>query len=286
MSRWYAILGLSICSLFVTVPAHSETIWERAKNPELIREKRVLRSLYRTLEGTGDALDQMTARTAFVDLARGQEYHNQAIIVLLLRLRRQLGLEALERSRELLSGALDSRQPRSIQALGALEMGHVLLQWEREDEARRFLADAATSAWLPEVASEALMLKGWSLFRAQRVAVAEVDFRRILEMEVGRRRLAVALMSLSCIKESLGDLEKARVFLARGQAVAESRAQASGAGLFSGADLGEEAVALLKGLPQRLEERVSGQRPKDRERGAVNGDGEKKEDDGLSSHPQ
>ena len=112
-------------------PAVAQTVWERARDPELGREAQILSAVYRTLEGTGDALDQMMARTAFVDLARGTQYRDPAILVLLVRLRRQLGLEPDGRSLQLLGSALEGEQPRTIQTLAALEYAHVLLEWNR-----------------------------------------------------------------------------------------------------------------------------------------------------------
>ena len=245
---------VALCALAVllSAPTRADTVWDRAKHPNLQAETRVLRSLYRTLSGTGDALDQMTSRTAFVDLARGKQFESAAIVVLLLRLRRQLGLEPDPRSLHLLEPRDSSPLPKTVAALRDLEVAHVLLAWGRAAEAESHLTQALTLAWLPEVRSEVLLLRGWIRFDDGRLAAAEADFEAILSMDVGRRRLAVTLMSLACVKEDLGDLDEARKLLDRGDAVEKSRAQASGMSLFAGEGLHQAAIARLEGLPGRL----------------------------------
>ena len=245
---------LALVGTFTESPAFAETVWERAKQPSLSREERVLRSLYRTLAGTGDALDQMAARTAFVDLARGKKFERHAIVVLLLRLRRQLGLEPDRRSLELLSPTEGQRLPRTVLAMGELESAHVLLAWGEAARAETKLTAALRLTWWAELRSEILLLRGWLRFDAGDFAEASRDFEAIAAMDVGRRRLAVTLMSLACVREAVGDLAQARILLARGQAVERSRAQASGMPLFSGEGLHPQAVTKLEGLSTRLQE--------------------------------
>lgn len=253
-SRAFAASVLLVPLVVAATQARAETIWEKAKNPSLLRSSRLQASVERTLQGTGDALDQLATRTALIELARSRVPPAPAVAVLLLRFRRQLGMQASPRSRSLLAPGLAPSKPRLVRALAELESAHVLLEEGRLAESEVALDRALTFAWHPEVRGEVLLLRGWERVMGGRLASAEWDFAGVLELEPGLRRQATALLSLACLKEAQGDPEQARSLLARGKAIESSRAQASGVPVYFGLGLTAEMIAQLEGLESRLKQ--------------------------------
>lgn len=200
-------VGLCLALSLVSTSASAETIWERAKYGDLTDEKQTRASVERVLLGTGDERDLFRVRVALITLSRG-EITDPRTIVLLLRLRREMGLSTVARTPLLLDHALQGGLGSMERAWAELERAHFLSESGELDQAIAALSRGLDSAWRTSVRAETLVLRGLISTRRSDPEAALADFDEVVRMDSPRRLIVQAQVGRAFAYALRGDARR------------------------------------------------------------------------------
>lgn len=206
--------------------AAAETIWERARSLDRTEEKRMRASIENVLLGVGDESDLLKARVGLITLSRG-EIQDPRTIVLLLRLRREMGLTTSRFSTELLSQALKSDLSLSARAFAELELAHDHLSRGQTSAALAALDRGLEVAWRTQVRAETLILRGLLRLRLGNSDSSLEDFHAVTELEASRRLIVQAYIGQAFAFALRGDAQKTAAFARRAYVTEATRATVS-----------------------------------------------------------
>jgi hypothetical protein len=246
MARTTALVSMVVLS---TASASAETIWERARSPGRSEELRVQTSVERVLLAEGDERDLLRARVGLITLSRG-EIEDPRTVVLLLRLRREMGLSPSAHGERLLRQAIKSDLSLSDLAWARLEQAHLLLDRRQLSEAKAALNAGLQAAWRTSVRTESLMLRGLVGLREGTLSAALKDFESVRAFASSRRTMMQAQIGAALVHARLGDRAAMSRSAREAYLVESTRATVSRADPFSSlrlrADEDRAARALLR----------------------------------------
>jgi tetratricopeptide (TPR) repeat protein len=136
--------------------------------------------------------------------------------------------------------------------LAALEAAYLAREGNQPERAARLAEQAFETSWRSDLAGEARLVHGWLELQAGHIRQAERDFRLAVVAADSQKHLALALFSLAVLEEESGDQADASRLLARAEAVAASRANASGPEIFFDGELDDTAQRAVRGLSARV----------------------------------
>lgn len=206
--------------------ASAETIWERAKFGDRSEERRMRASIENVLLGMGDERDLLQARVGLITLSRG-DIQDPRTVVLLLRMRRELGLSTSRSSKELLGQALKADLSLTERAWAELELGHSFLAQGELVRAQAALDRGLEVAWQTQVRAETLILRGLLGLRLGSTDRSLDDFSQVTELAASRRLLVQAYIGLGFAFALRGDAQEVRVYTRRAFVTEANRATVS-----------------------------------------------------------
>src|SRR5690606_32816652 len=131
----------------------AETIWTRAKDSSRVEERLTRISVERVLLGSGDEHDLMRVRVGLITLSRG-EIVDPRTVILLLRMRREMGLSQASRTDTMLQKARAGKLSLTEKAWAQLELAHHSLASQNLPEAINELSRGLSYSWRAEVRAE------------------------------------------------------------------------------------------------------------------------------------
>lgn len=225
MKHARAFLLVSVISCWAPC-VQAETIWERARFGDRTEEKRMRASIENVLLGVGDERDLLQARVGLITLSRG-EIQDPRTIVLLLRLRREMGLTTSRFSMDLLSRALKSELSLTERAFAQLELAHDHLSRGQLPAALEALDAGLLVAWRTQVRAETLILRGFLGLRLGNTENSLEDFRAVTELAASRRLIVQAHVGQAFAFALRGDARETAVFAKRAYVTEATRATVS-----------------------------------------------------------
>lgn len=224
--KYTRALGLVMSITCLAPSATAETIWERARLGDRTLERRMRASIENVLLGVGDERDLLQARVGLITLSRG-EIQDPRTIVLLLRLRREMGLTASRLSTDLLFRALKSDLSLTEKAWAQLELAHDYLARGQLSGAQEALDAGLLVAWRTQVRAETLILRGFLGLRLGNTERSLEDFQEVTLLESSRRLLVQAHIGQAFAYALRGDEQKTAVFSKRAYVTEATRATVS-----------------------------------------------------------
>ena len=161
-------------------------------------------SVERVLLGAGDEHDLMRARVALITLSRG-EIDDPRTVILLLRMRREMGLSQASRTDTLLKKARSGNLSLTEKAWAQLELAHHSLTERNLREAIRELTRGLGYCWRAEVRAETLVLRGYTYLRLGEEQKAIADFHEVQLLSAPRRLLVQAHVGRALAHAMRGD---------------------------------------------------------------------------------
>lgn len=219
-------LCVALMTTCATRAAIAETIWERAKFGDRSEERRMRASIENVLLGVGDERDLLQARVGLITLSRG-DIQDPRTIVLLLRMRRELGLSTSRSSKDLLGQALKADLSLTERAWAELELGHSFLSRGELLKAQAALDRGLEVAWQTQVRAETLILRGLLGLRLGSTDRSLEDFSQVTELAASRRLLVQAYIGKGFAFALRGDAQEARVYARRAFVTEANRATVS-----------------------------------------------------------
>lgn len=229
------LLSMLALATFAAERKAAATIWERAKLGDRSEERRMRASIENVLLGVGDERDLLQARVGLITLSRG-EIQDPRTVVLLLRMRREMGLSSARSSKELLAQALKAELSLTERAWAELEFAYVHLseaQLSRE-QSRGFLSGAEDAlarglevAWQTQVRAEILNLRGLVGLRSGNTGRALEDFSEVTVLEPSRRSIVQAHVGQAFAFALRGEKREVAIFARRAFVAEATRAKVS-----------------------------------------------------------
>lgn len=199
------------CALLLGAPRASlaETVWERAKWGARVEERQMRQSVEKVLLGVGDERDLLQVRVGLITLSRG-EIQDPRTIVLLLRLRREMGLTPSKSTEALLERASRGELSLIERAWAQLELAHNHVSRRDLSGAQQALNAGLEVAWRAQVRAEISMLRGFVHLRSGRGQEAMDDFSAVAALTVSRRLIVQARIGQALAFALRGDPERLR----------------------------------------------------------------------------
>ncbi len=204
-----APIALFAFVLWVPRPSMAETLWERAKWGARAEEKLMRQSVEKVLLGVGDERDLLQVRVGLITLSRG-EVQDPRTIVLLLRLRREMGLSQSKYTEPLLKRALEGQLSLTERAWAQLEFAHHFISRRDLSGAHAALSDGLDIAWRTQVRAEIAMLRGLVHLRSGRGTEAMEDFSQVVTLGPSRRLIVQAQIGMALAFALRGDSQRVR----------------------------------------------------------------------------
>lgn len=218
-------------------PAEAQmSVWQRAKGAQA--EQLILAATERVLYGNGDERDMLRARAALVSLSRGS-ITSPILVLLLIRLRRELALSPSRNTEQLLGDLLTQELAPLLRSDVHLEAAHLRLSQGRAAEAEQHLSDALLVAWEPDTRLRLLTLRGWQRLARGRLEQAREDYEGAVRLDGDRRSLVQAQTGLALCFALLGHGERLDELSAQAFRQERSRATVSGSNVFGDLALDE-----------------------------------------------
>lgn len=239
--------ALTASLVFISRSAAAETIWDRAREVAAPSGRRTVAALERVLSGWGTPDDQFVVRVALVSFSRGEITEPRAV-VLLSRLRRQLGLATMKGAEHRLKLALAGELSASHRAWAYEELFYLARGRGDTGAAEAELNRALHVAWQAETRARLHVLRGYNqVFRGSLERVS-MDFHLARELS-GPGALEVrALLGLGLIALLQGRRADLTRYVEAADRANRRRAAVSGADDFKDLALAPEELQLLKDL--------------------------------------
>lgn len=227
-----ALLGAMLLLLLTPTPLSAErSVWQRVKSPIKIEEREILDATERILRGSGDERDMLRARSALVSLSRGT-LRSPSLILLLIRLRRELGLSPSRNCEELLTKIDNEGLAPLLRSEVHWEWAHLRLFEQRDQEADERLGRALSFAWEKEARLRILALRGWQRLAHEDFRAARQDFQLAVRL-TGSRKTEVQVRSGLALTFALQGYERElNLWSSEAFRAQLSRASVSGAEVF------------------------------------------------------
>lgn len=183
-------------------------------------------SIENVLLGIGDERDLLQVRVGLITLSRG-EIQDPRTIVLLLRMRREMGLSTARSSKELLTQALRGDLSLTERAWAELELAHAHLSAGQLAPAQDALDRGLGVAWQTQVRAETLILRGLLDLRRGTTDRSLEDFSQVTELAASRRLIVQAYIGQAFAYALRGDAREVAVHARRAFVTEATRATVS-----------------------------------------------------------
>lgn len=203
-----SLLGVLSVSVSTVGPARADSIWQRALHGNREEEREVQAAIERVLLGLGDERDLLRVRVALITLSRG-EIHDPRAIVLLVRLRREMGLMPASASEALLKEALLGDLSLTERGWAHFERAHLSLRTRDLKVARSYLDTALSFAWRSPHRAEVFVLRGFVHLRQGQDELALADFSEVARLYAPRRVSVEAHIGSAMAYVLRGDVDRA-----------------------------------------------------------------------------
>ncbi len=242
-----ALLLLLLLLTFGPSEAWAQTIWERAREVSHPSARQLVQSLERVLSGSGTPRDQFAVRVGLVSFSRG-EVQDPLAVILLSRLRRQLGLAVAREGQKRIERALSKELSSTYRAWAHEELFYLIHQSGDRSRASRELNLALDVAWQAETRGRLHILRGYALVFDGAFDHAERDFLLARELVPRGPWEVRALLGLGLLSMSRGERVAMARYLEAAERANRRRAAVSGADDFKELLLSPEEHELLSAL--------------------------------------